>query len=281
MNNIGTYTLNNGLKIPRIGFGTWMVRDGGEGADIIRAALDCGYSHIDTAGMYGNEKAVGVAIKGYNRENLFITSKLNNPIRGYKQTLAEIERELGELKTDYLDLYLIHWPRPIAFRDRWEETNAESWAAFEELYGKGVLKSIGVSNFLPHHLEALYRTAKIEPMVNQLEMHPRFFQREAYDYCEARGVLVEAWSPLVRGAFNELPLIAETAAKYGKTSAQLCLRWSVQMNMLPLPKTSKRERMLENADIFNFEISTEDMDRLSALHKDDGNIGYHPDKAAF
>lgn len=283
MKNIqNCFHLNNGAKIPCMGLGAWRISNDKEGTDIVKTAIECGYRHIDTAALYHNEKAVGNAVRscGLPRNELFITSKLGNNDHGYKNTLTAFDKTMNELKIEYLDLYLIHWPKPYSIRDRWAEMNAETWQAFEELYNKGLIKAIGVSNFLKHHLEALERTAKIEPMVNQLEMHPCYFQTEIYNYCGQRGIIVEAWSPLMAGRAFDMPLLIEIAGKYNKSVSQICLRWSFEKGLLPLPKSSKKERMIENADIFDFELSGEDMERIKSL-QNIGRVGAHPDTASF
>jgi diketogulonate reductase-like aldo/keto reductase len=282
MNSIqDCYVLSNGVKIPCVGFGTWKLLNDDYTVDIVKTAIDCGYRHIDTAYAYQNEEAVGKAIRGcgLKRSELFITSKLDNPDHGYENTLKEFEITMNNLGLDYLDLYLIHWPRPVQFRDNWKEMNEGSWKAFEELYQAGKIKAIGVSNFLEHHIEAILETATIAPMVDQLELHPQYVQREAVTYCKDHRIIVEAWSPLIKGHINH-PLLLEIAKKYNKTPAQLLLRWSIQHGFLPLPKASTAERMRENADIFDFEISEEDIEALKALEPM-GRTGSHPDTSVF
>lgn len=282
MNSIqDCYVLSNGVKIPCVGFGTWKLLNDDYTVDIVKTAIDCGYRHIDTAYAYQNEEAVGKAIRGcgLKRSELFITSKLDNPDHGYENTLKEFEITMNNLGLDYLDLYLIHWPRPVQFRDNWKEMNEGSWKAFEELYQAGKIKAIGVSNFLEHHIEAILETATIAPMVDQLELHPQYVQREAVTYCKDHRIIVEAWSPLIKGHINH-PLLLEIAKKYNKTPAQLLLRWSIHHGFLPLPKASTAERMRENADIFDFEISEEDIEALKALEPM-GRTGSHPDTSVF
>ena len=282
MNSIqDCYVLSNGVKIPCVGFGTWKLLNDDYTVDIVKTAIDCGYRHIDTAYAYQNEEAVGKAIRGcgLKRSELFITSKLDNPDHGYENTLKEFEITMNNLGLDYLDLYLIHWPRPVQFRDNWKEMNEGSWKAFEELYQAGKIKAIGGSNFLEHHIEAILETATIAPMVDQLELHPQYVQREAVTYCKDHRIIVEAWSPLIKGHINH-PLLLEIAKKYNKTPAQLLLRWSIQHGFLPLPKASTAERMRENADIFDFEISEEDIEALKAVEPM-GRTGSHPDTSVF
>ena len=277
-----TFTLSNGVKIPCVGFGTWNLENSQSGIDIIKTAIDCGYRHIDTAAAYHNENAVGRAVttSGLPREEMFVTSKLDNASHGYEETLAAFDRTMNELGLDYLDLYLIHWPKPYAIRDRWKILNEGTWLAFEELYEKGLIKAIGVSNFLEHHLEPIFDKCNVKPMVNQIEIHPQYPQYDIVSFCKSNGILVEAWSPLIGGRAFKNAILIEMAKKYGKTVSQICLRWSIQMGALPLPKSSTAERMRENADIFDFEISAEDINVLRQL-EELGSVGSHPDTAEF
>ncbi len=276
-----SYVLSNGVKIPCVGFGTWKLLNDDDTVDIVKTAIDCGYRHIDTAFAYHNDNAVGKAVRGcgLKRNELFITSKLDNPSHGYENTLKEFDITMNNLGLDYLDLYLIHWPRPAQFRDNWKELNEGSWKAFEELYNAGKIKAIGVSNFLEHHIDAILETATIAPMVDQLELHPQYVQREAVTYCKDHRIIIEAWSPLLKGHMNH-PLLIETAKTYNKTVAQLLLRWSIQHGFLPLPKASTADRMRENADIFDFEISEKDIEALKVLEPM-GRTGPHPDETVF
>lgn len=282
MNSVqDNYVLSNGNKIPCVGFGTWKLPEEERTVDIIKTAIDCGYRHIDTAFAYQNEVSVGKAIRGcgLKRNELFVTSKLDNKSHGYYSTLKEFELTMNNLGTDYLDLYLIHWPRPLQFRENWQEANEGTWKAFEELYRAGKIRAVGVSNFLNTHLEALLESAELAPMVNQIELHPQYLQQETVTYCKDHRIIVEAWAPLIRGNMNH-PLLVEIAGRYNKTPAQLLLRWSIQHGFLPLPKASTRERILENADVFNFTISDEDIDALKVLEAL-GRTGPHPDTAEF
>jgi diketogulonate reductase-like aldo/keto reductase len=282
MNNIqDCYVLSNGVKIPCVGFGTWQLPKDDTTADIVKTAIDCSYRHIDTAFAYQNEKFVGKAIResGLKRSELFVTSKLDNPDHGYEKTLKAFEMTMDNLGLDFLDLYLIHWPIPLAYRDCWKEVNEGTWKAFEELYTEGKIKAIGVSNFLEHHIDALLETAKIAPMVDQLELHPRYTQRDTVNYCKEKRMIVEAWSPLIKGQMDH-PVLIDIAAKHSKTTAQVLLHWSIQHGHLPLPKTTSRDRMLENADIFDFELSSQDIDALKTLEAY-GLTGHHPDMVPF
>lgn len=276
-----SYVLSNGVKIPCVGFGTWKLQNDDTSVDIVKTAIDCGYHHIDTAFGYRNEEAVGRAVRGcgLKRSELFITSKLDNGDHGYEDTLKEFDMTMNNLGIDYLDLYLIHWPVPLKNRDNWKEVNQGSWKAFEELYQEGKIKAIGVSNFLEHHIDSLLESATIAPMVDQLELHPQYVQREAVSYCKDHRIIVEAWSPLIKGQLGD-PLLLEMAARYQKTPAQLVLRWSIQHGFLPLPKSTSRTRMLENMDIFDFDITAEDLELMKTLEVF-GRTGPHPDSAPF
>jgi diketogulonate reductase-like aldo/keto reductase len=282
MDNIqDSYVLSNGVKIPCVGFGTWKLINDEPSVDVIKTAIDCGYRHIDTAFAYQNEKAVGKAVLecGLKRSELFLTSKLDNPDHGYENTLKEFQMSMDNLGVDYLDLYLIHWPIPLKYRENWKEMNEGTWKAFEELYQEGKIKAIGVSNFLSHHLDGLLENATIAPMVDQLELHPQYPQKEAVNYCKEKRIIVEAWRPLINGQMNH-PLLNQIAQKYQKTVAQILLRWSVQHGFLPLPKASSKERIIENTNIFDFEITAEDIETLKSLEAL-GQTGPNPDSTAF
>lgn len=276
-----TFTLKNGYEIPCIGYGTWQVEDGDVAINAVKEALKRGYRHIDTAAVYGNEVSVGRAIKesGINREELFITSKVWNTERGYEKALAAFEESLKKLQLDYLDLYLIHWPASPSRFENADELNLGTWKALTELYKAGRIKAIGVSNFLPHHLEPLVKT-EIVPMVNQIEFHPGYMQSEAVEYCKKHSILIEAWSPLGRGEMLSNETLIKIAAKYDKSVAQLCIRWCLQNRALPLPKSITPSRIEENTKVFDFEISKEDMETINAMEYFSGS-GSHPDKVSF
>ncbi|MFC5448541.1 aldo/keto reductase [Paenibacillus aestuarii] len=261
------YVLQNGIQIPCIGFGTWQTPNGEIAESAVKDAIALGYRHIDTAAGYGNEESVGIAVKqsGIARENMFITSKLQNPEHGYENTIAAFNQTMKNLDMDYLDLYLIHWPNPIKFRNSWQEANAGTWKAFEELYNAGRIRAIGISNFHPHHIEELMKTATIAPMVNQIRLCPGDTQDELVTYCKDRHILLEAYSPLGTGLIFEVPEMKVLAQKYGKTIAQICIRWSLQMGFLPLPKSVTVSRIKENADVFDFELSAQDVQTISNL----------------
>ncbi len=261
------YTLHNGVNIPCVGFGTWQTPDDETGVVAVKKALEVGYRHIDTAAGYDNERSVGIAVKesGIPREDIFVTSKLDNSDHGYEATVKAFEKTMKELDMDYLDLYLIHWPNPIKFRNHWKEANAGSWKAFEEFYKAGRIKAIGVSNFRPHHIEALLETAEIKPMVNQIRLCPGDIHKETTDYCQKNNIILEAYSPLGTGQVFDVPEMKELAKLYHKSIAQICLRWSLQMGYLPLPKSVTLERIEENAQLFDFELNSGDVEMMANL----------------
>ena len=277
-----TYTLANDVQIPCIGFGTWQTPDGETAINSVKAALKAGYRHIDTAACYGNEASVGQAIKesGVPREEIFVTSKVWNTERGYEKTLAAFETTMAKLDLDYVDLYLIHWPAAANQFENWKEINAQTWRALEELYIEGKVKAIGVSNFLPHHLEALLEGVKVVPMVNQIEYHPGFMQAESVAFCKAHNILVEAWSPLGTGNVLNNETLIMMAQKYSKTVAQICIRWVLQHGLLPLPKSITESRIIENTEVFDFEIKEEDMAIIDAIPFC-GGAGINPDAINF
>jgi diketogulonate reductase-like aldo/keto reductase len=264
------FVLNNGVKIPCIGFGTWKTEDGDEAFNAVKAALASGYRHIDTAAAYGNEASIGKALKaaGVSRDQIFVTSKLFNPDHTYERTKAAFEKTMKDLQLEYLDLYLIHWPNPVDYRDHWAESNAATWKAFEELYKAGRIRAIGVSNFHAHHLDALEKTAVIKPMVNQIRLCPGDTKEAVVKTSRDRGMLLEAYSPLGgTGPENILkaPLLVDLAKKYNKSPAQISVRWCLQMEFLPLPKSVSADHIASNAAVFNFELSREDVKALSNL----------------
>lgn len=266
--------LNNGVEMPWFGLGVFLSNEGAEVENAVKVALQNGYRHIDTAAIYKNERGVGKAIKesGIPREEIFITSKVWNTDQGYKTTLAAYEASLEKLQMDYLDLYLIHWPKG--------KRSVETWKALEELYAKGRVRAIGISNFLVHHLKEFLPECKITPAVNQYEFHPELMQPDLLEYCKKRGIQPEAWSPIMKGRVNDVPLMQELAAKYDKTPVHVVLRWDIQKGVVTIPKSVTPERIISNADIFDFELSTEDMAKIDKLDKN-ARIGFHPDSIPF
>ncbi|MDR2375112.1 MAG: aldo/keto reductase [Treponema sp.] len=264
------YILNNGVKIPCIGFGTWQTPEGVKAEQAVLTALKVGYRHIDTASAYENQVSIGKALKqsGLKREEVFVTSKLFNQDHGYEKTLAAFKKTMKELQLDYLDLYLIHWPNPVAYRNNWAELNAESWRAFEEFYRAGQIRALGVSNFHAHHLEALAKTAEIPPAVNQIRLCPGDPKQEVVTYSREQNILIEAYSPFGGSGGGNLlndQTVAGIAKKYGKSPAQVCLRWSLQNEYLPLPKSVTPDRIASNTQVFDFELDQGDVDLLTGL----------------
>ncbi|GAA3621598.1 aldo/keto reductase [Secundilactobacillus similis] len=261
-----TYTLSNGVKIPVVGFGTWQTPSGDVAYHAVLDAIKAGYRHIDTAAFYGNEESVGQAIhdSGVKREDLFVTTKLWNDDHGYEATKEALGKSLSRLGLEYVDLYLIHWPNPIAFRDDWQAANAGSWKAMEEAYEAGTVKAIGVSNFRSHHIDALLETAKIAPMVNQIFLNPSDLQPAVVEYNNAHDIVTEAYSPLGTGKIFEITDLKAIADKYGKSVPQLVLRWHLQHGFLPLPKSVHTEYIEANTQIFDFEITADDMKKIDS-----------------
>ncbi|EIY5795615.1 aldo/keto reductase [Enterococcus faecium] len=283
MNSLtSTYRLSNGYEIPVVGFGTWQTPDGDVAVSSVKEALAAGYRHIDTAQGYKNEESVGQAIKesGIPREEIFLTTKLWNANHSYELVMSSFEESLKKLQTDYLDLFLIHWPNPVAFRDNWKQANADTWRAFEELYEAGKIKAIGVSNFLPHHLDTLAKTAKIMPMVNQVFLAPGELQTTVVEYAKKHDMILEAYSPLGTGKIFDVPEMKQIAEAHDKTIAQVALRWSLQHEFLPLPKSVTPSRIKENTELFDFELTEEEMKQIDQL---DGVVGKakDPDTTQF
>ncbi|MBQ6897781.1 MAG: aldo/keto reductase [Clostridia bacterium] len=275
-----SFILSNGVKIPCIGYGTWQTPSDGTTADCVKKAILSGYRHIDTAFAYGNEEEVGQGIRasGIRRDDIFLTTKHWVTERGYEKTIAAVETSLKNLGTDYLDLYLIHWPAVEKISAEWEEINASTWRGFEKMYNDGKIRAIGVSNFEEKHIKSLCNFAEIKPQVNQLEFHPGFTQYDTVKYMQDNGILVEAWSPLGSGAVLKNERLCEIARKYNKDTAQLCVRFALQAGILPLPKSTNELRMKTNAEVFDFEISARDMNELISFPLL-GFSGFSPEEA--
>lgn len=263
-------TLHNGVQIPALGFGTWQISNS-KTANCVTAAVRAGYRNFDTAEGYMNEKGLGDGIRqaadelGVKREELFVSTKVWNSHRGYDKTRKAFDASMKKLGLEYLDLYLIHWPAVVRWHKDWREINRSTWRAFEQLYREGRVRAIGVSNFLADHVQALTEDSEIKPMVNQIEYHPGFGQVESANYCQANGIVVEAWSPLGSGGVLKNGELARIAAAYGKTASQVCIRWLLQKNIVPLPKSTHEKYIVENADVFDFTLSAEDMAAIDAI----------------
>jgi len=273
-----TTTLNNGVEMPWLGLGVFKVEEGQELVDAVKTAIKHGYRSIDTAAIYGNEVGVGQGIReameeaGIAREDLFITSKVWNSELGYEKTIAAYEESLSKLGLEYLDLFLIHWPVEGKYSD--------AWRALETLYKEGRVKAIGVSNFQIHHLENLMKDAEIKPMINQVEYHPRLTQKDLKSFCKENNIQLEAWSPLMQGQLLENVELQEIAKKYGKSVAQIILRWDLQNGVITIPKSTKAHRIAENADVFDFELTEEDMKHIESLNQNH-RVGPDPDNFDF
>ncbi|MFC8999191.1 MULTISPECIES: aldo/keto reductase [Streptomyces] len=256
--------LNNGVEMPQLGFGVWQVPDD-EAQTAVAQALEAGYRSIDTAAIYGNEKGTGraIAASGVPREELFVTTKLWNTDQGYDSTLRAFDTSLAKLGLEYVDLYLIHWPMPA------KERYVDTYKAFEKLHADGRIRAIGVSNFLPEHLERLTAETSVIPAVNQIELHPHLQQHTAREYHAEQGIATEAWSPLGSGkGILEIPAIVAIAQKHGRTPAQVVLRWHLQIGNVVIPKSVTPSRIKENIDVFDFSLDTEDLAAISALNED-------------
>lgn len=271
------FKLNNDMKIPCVGFGTYKAAEWNN-VEILKTAIEAGYRYFDTASFYQTEDFLGQAIRESNlpREDFFLVSKMWKDEMGYQQTKDALEKSLKRLGTDYLDIYLIHWPRPSADCENWKELDLETWRAMEELQKEGKIRGLGLSNFLPHHIKNILENGTVKPVVNQLELHPGYMQQAAVQYCKEHGIQMQAWSPIGRRRILEDGLILELAGKYQVSPAQLCLRFLLQNDIIPLPKSSSMERMKQNMDLFHFEISEEDVSRLATMPQA-GWSGEHPD----
>ncbi len=274
--------MNNTIPIPQIGFGTWQINEGREAYESVRYALEVGYRHIDTASAYENEESVGRAIKesGIAREDIFLTTKLHNNDHGYGRTRDAFLESLRKLDTDYVDLYLIHWPNPIASRSHWQEANRESWKAMEEFVREGLIKSIGISNFREHHIESLLEKAEISPQVNQIRLYAGEQQEKLVRYCRDKKMVLEAYSPLGTGALLSSELVRTIAGETGKSSAQVCLRYNIQKGHVVLPKSVTPASIEQNIDIFDFSLNEQQMKLLDEMENICGGT-QNPDETSF
>jgi len=273
------FTLKNGNSMPCIGLGTWQITDRQVVSEVVSSAYDIGYRLIDTAAAYSNEIAISKAIetKGIPRQNLFLSDKVWNTSRGYDAVREACRRSLKKLKTDYLDMYLIHWPASMKLYPDWEQINADTWGGMESLYEEGLVKNIGVCNFKVHHLEALKKTAKIIPFVDQIELHPGMPQTDILDYCMSEGIRVEASSPFGTGSVLSNDVLKIIASSKGVTEAQITLRWIYQKGVVSIPKSSNPERLQSNIDIFDFSLSVDEMKRIDGIPFC-GGLGIDPDE---
>ncbi|PSL01577.1 2,5-diketo-D-gluconate reductase A [Haloactinopolyspora alba] len=264
-------TLNNGITIPQLGFGTFQIEPE-DTKDATLTALDVGYRHIDTAQMYGNEKEVGEAVRqsGLDRSEVFVTSKLNNSFHAYDDALSAFDRTVQELDIDYVDLFLIHWPLPEV------GDYVETWRAMEEISRSGRCRAVGVSNFQPHHLQRLLDETEIVPAVNQIEVHPYLVQDDVRAFGTEHGIATEAWAPIAKGKVLDDPVIGKIAERHGKTAAQVTLRWHLQRGDIVFPKSVTRSRVEQNAAVFDFELSDDEITTIAGLDRDE-RTGPHPD----
>ncbi|MGI6174646.1 MAG: aldo/keto reductase [Christensenellales bacterium] len=267
-----TYTLSNGVKVPVIALGTALTDDGATAARCVMEAVEVGYRSIDTAEAYKNQKGIGEGIAncGLKREELYITSKVWNNNHGYENTIKDFKNTLKDLQLDYIDQFLIHWPGP-------PESFIPTWKALETMYKDGLVRAIGVSNFKAHHLKTLMDNAEIMPMVDQLEHHPVFIPVEEIEFCRANGIQLEAWRPICWGVLDQYEIMHELAKKYEKSTTQIALRWHLQRGIRPLPKTVRKSRMIENIDVFDFDMAQEEIDAISALNTGVRQSGQDPD----
>ena len=265
---VPTLRLSSGQDMPQIGLGVWQAKDGDE-ERAVAYALEAGYRHIDTAAIYRNEEGVGRALAASDvpREELFITTKLWNEDSRQRRGRAALETSLEKLQLDYADLYLLHWP---------VDGGVEAWRALERAQADGLVRSIGVSNYMPEHLDELLAATDVVPAVNQIEFHPYNQQRDVLDYCAQRDIKITAWSPLMQGHFKDEPLLAEIGGRYGKSGPQVLLRWDLQRGVITIPKSVHRERIAQNIDVLDFELTEEEMSQLNALDRDNGRFGPDP-----
>ena len=282
MTDLASFRLNNGVRIPSLGIGTWQLPENAQLVDSLVGAINMGYRYIDTAAIYENETSVGEAIRasGVPRESMFVLSKCWTANRTYDSVLRAFDDTMKRLRLDYLDCYLIHWPCTKGDPLAWQSVNIGTWRAFERLYEEGAVKSIGISNFLVHHLVSFLSKANVKPAVNQLEYHPGYRQQKTVQFCQKEGILVQAWSPLGHGALTDVPEIAAIGAAHGKTVSQVILRWCLQNGVLPIMKSRSAEHQRENLAIYDFELTPEEMAAIDALPLM-GFSGLEPDHVSF
>ncbi|MED3915581.1 aldo/keto reductase [Priestia megaterium] len=273
-----TVTLHNGVKMPWFGLGVFKVEEGPELVNAVKTAIVKGYRSIDTAAIYGNEEGVGEGIRqglkeaGLSREDIFVTSKVWNADLGYEETLAAYETSLQKLGLEYLDLYLIHWPVEGKYKT--------AWKALETLYKEEKVRAVGVSNFQIHHLEDLMKDTDVKPVINQVEYHPRLTQKELHAFCQKHDIQLEAWSPLMQGELLDNDVLKGIAEKYGKSVAQIILRWDLQNGVVTIPKSTKEHRIVENSSLFDFELDAEDVSKINELNQNH-RVGPDPDNFDF
>ena len=274
LNIHSTKQLANGIEMPRLGLGVYKMTEPDVAIHAINSALDYGYRHIDTASLYANEKEVGEAVRAssVSRKDIFITTKVWNSDQGYDQTLRAFEKSLKLLEMDYVDLYLTHWPV--------KETYIDTYRAIERLYDEKLIRATGVANHHEHHLEAIAVKANVKPMVNQIECHPRLTQYDLREYCAEQGIAITSWSPLARGRILEEPTLQRISGKYGKSTAQIIIRWHLQHDLIVIPKSENPSRIAENMDVYDFDLSFEDMKNIDALNLNE-RTGADPDNFSF
>jgi diketogulonate reductase-like aldo/keto reductase len=278
---IPSITLSNGYRIPKMGFGTFRMAPE-DTVEAVKCAIEAGWRHIDTAAVYGNEKEVGLAVResGLARKQIFVTSKLWNADRGYDSALRAFDQTLERMGFDYLDLYLIHWPASPFFHDDWKKQNADSWKALERLYKEGRIKAIGLSNFMPRHINELLKTAEIKPMVNQIEFHPGWMQKDCTDFCKEHGIVLEAWAPLIKGEILSDSAIRNIASAHGCSEAQVVLSWVLACGIIPLCKSVTPSRITENLKAAEIKLTPEEVSAISSMANCGGRC-YNPDCCDF
>lgn len=272
------FELYNAVKMPAVGFGTFQIPDGEVCYNAVKKAIKCGYRHIDTASVYGNEQSVGRAIREsqVERKDIFVTSKVYNESRTYDLVLKAFDLSMKKIGLDYLDLYLIHWPaNEVQYQDKAHYINSQTWKALETIYKEKRVRAIGLSNFMSHRIEILMEGAEFKPMVNQIEYHPGFTQEETTHYCQKNGIIVQGWSTLARGKALEEKTLIQIAQKYKKDVAQIISRWAIQNNVVPLVRSKTPQRIQSNIDVFDFELEKEDMKTINELKL--SRIGVDPD----